>query len=190
LNDNNDWIATEISRRQWIDWRDFRFSSLTSVKVNNGLANLARYIRKLIDEEEIEVESTKPDNEYLLPDSIIRKETIVETVKVHGQPANKLSPLYSPIAKEGDTSNRSQQITVHWYSTSNRERDKRRIKLVYSTLISFYGRDKFTFQIFENGKGHLIDFPNDTTRVCPELLSRLKKILGEENWRIEEITFE
>ncbi|MBN8658328.1 MAG: hypothetical protein J0M11_21520 [Anaerolineae bacterium] len=36
----------------------------------------------------------------------------------------------------------------------------------------------------------LFDFPNDTTRICPELLERLKKLMGEETWRVEEITFQ
>ena len=61
------------------------------------------------------------------------------------------------------------------------------IKAIYGTLISFHGRDKFSFQIFESGKGHLIDFPGDTTRICPELLARLKKVVGDESWRIEPI---
>ena len=68
--------------------------------------------------------------------------------------------------------------------------DKRRIKTIYGTLISFHGRDKFTFQIFENGRGHLIDFPNDSTRICPELLERLKKVVGDESWRIEPIVLQ
>jgi len=44
--------------------------------------------------------------------------------------------------------------------------------------------------VFENGKGHLIDFPNDTTRIDAELLARLKKLMGEESWRVEEIRFQ
>jgi hypothetical protein len=75
-------------------------------------------------------------------------------------------------------------------STGDKERDKRRIKTLYGTLISYHGRDKFSFQIFEGGKGHLIDFPGDTTRICPEMLERLKKLMGEESWRVEEITFQ
>ena len=74
--------------------------------------------------------------------------------------------------------------------TGDRDRDKRRIKILHSTMTSFKGRDRFSFHIFESGKGHLIDFPNDTTRVCPEVLARLKKLMGEESWRIEEITFQ
>lgn len=99
--------------------------------------------------------------------------------------------LYVPLAKENkDKDHPPQQITILLRSTGDKERDKRRIKTLYGTLISYHGRDKFSFQIFENGKGHLIDFPNDTTRICPELLERLKKLMGEENWRVEEITFQ
>ncbi|MCB9111561.1 MAG: DNA polymerase III subunit alpha [Anaerolineales bacterium] len=99
--------------------------------------------------------------------------------------------LYVPLAKENkDKDHPPQQITVTLRPTGDKERDKRRIKTLYGTLISYHGRDKFSFQIFESGKGHLIDFPNDTTRICPELLERLKKLMGEENWRVEEITFQ
>jgi DNA polymerase-3 subunit alpha len=99
--------------------------------------------------------------------------------------------LYVPLAKENaDKDHPPKQITVTLRSTGDKERDKRRIKTLYGTFISYHGRDKFSFQIFENGKGHLIDFPNDTTRICPELLERLKKLMGEETWRVEEITFQ
>ncbi|MBE0671195.1 MAG: hypothetical protein IH588_11450, partial [Anaerolineales bacterium] len=74
--------------------------------------------------------------------------------------------------------------------TGDKDRDKRRIKTLFGTLISYHGRDKFSFQIFENGKGHLIDFPNDTTRICPELLDRLRKLMNEDAWRVEPITFQ
>ncbi|HNH80342.1 MAG TPA: BglII/BstYI family type II restriction endonuclease, partial [Anaerolineales bacterium] len=102
-----------------------------------------------------------------------------------------LPSLYVPLAKEDkDREHPPQQITVILRSTGDRERDKRRIKTLYGTLISYHGRDKFSFQIFENGKGHLIDFPNDTTRICPELLDRLRKLMNEESWRVEPITFQ
>ena len=101
-----------------------------------------------------------------------------------------LPSIYIPLAQEEDQGHPPQQITVMLRSTGDKERDKRRIKTIYGTLISFHGRDRFSFQIFENGTGHLIDFPNDTTRVCPEMLLRLKKLMGEESWRVEEITFQ
>ena len=123
----------------------------------------------------------------------LREETI------HVQPIESIVPhypdilpsLYVPLAQEDkDTDHPPQQITVVLRSTGDKERDRRRIKTIYGTLISFHGKDRFSFQIFEDGKGHLIDFPNDTTRVCSEVLDRLKKLMGEESWRVEEITFQ
>ena len=87
------------------------------------------------------------------------------------------------------SSRQPQQLTIIIRSTGNPEYDRRHIKTIYGTLISFHGGDRFSFQLFENGQGHLVDFPNDTTRVCAELLYRLKKLLGEESWRVEEIQF-
>jgi DNA polymerase-3 subunit alpha len=97
--------------------------------------------------------------------------------------------LYVPLAKE-ESDHPPKQITVMLRASEDRERDKRRIKTLHGTLISFHGKDKFSFQIFENGRGHLIDFPSETTRVSPELLARLHKVLGEETWSVEEITFQ
>jgi hypothetical protein len=102
-----------------------------------------------------------------------------------------LPSLYAPLARaDQDNDNPPKQITLILRSMGDRDRDKLRIKTLYGTLISFHGRDRFSFQIFEGGKGHLIDFPNDTTRIGPELLARLLKLLSEESWRIEEITFQ
>jgi DNA polymerase-3 subunit alpha len=98
-----------------------------------------------------------------------------------------LPSLYIPLAETEDREHPPQQITILLRPSHDNEIDKRRIKTIYGTLISFHGRDRFSFQIFENGKGHLIDFPNDTTRICPELMARLKKVAGDESWRIEPI---
>jgi hypothetical protein len=119
-----------------------------------------------------------------------RQGMVVQAVEAPVYPAAKLPSLYAPVAQAEDRARPPKQITVLLRPTGDRERDKRRIKMLYGTFISYHGRDKFSFQIFEGGKGHLIDFPNDTTRVCPEMLARLKKLMGEENWRIEEITFQ
>jgi hypothetical protein len=102
-------------------------------------------------------------------------------------PPPVLPSLYVPLAEAEDREHPPQQITIILRPSHDKEIDKRRIKTIYGTLISYHGRDKFTFQIFENGRGHLIDFPNDTTRICPELLARLKKVVGDESWRIEPI---
>ena len=97
--------------------------------------------------------------------------------------------LYVPLAKE-EAEHPPKQITVILRASNDRERDRRRIKTLHGTLISLHGRDKFSFQIFENGKGHLIDFPSETTRISPELFSRLRKLLGEDCWQVEDITLQ
>jgi DNA polymerase-3 subunit alpha len=115
---------------------------------------------------------------------------IVQAVEASRDTVAKLPSLYAPAAHTDDRSHPPQLITVLLRPTGDRERDKRRIRILHSTLTAYKGRDKFSFQIFEGGRGHLIDFPNDTTRVGPEMLARLKKLMGEESWRLEEITFQ
>jgi DNA polymerase-3 subunit alpha len=115
---------------------------------------------------------------------------VVQAVESPVQPGSKYPSLYAPVAQTEDRARPPKQIIVLLRPTGDHERDKRRIKILFGTLISFAGSDKFSFQIFEGGKGHLIDFPNDTTRVCPEMLTRLRNLMGEESWRVEEITFQ
>jgi DNA polymerase-3 subunit alpha len=134
-------------------------------------------------------------NEEVTPPLVTRAVAALATVEEMEQAEDKNEAfppsLYVPLVKEDkDKEHPPQQITVTLRSTGDHDRDKRRIKTLYGTLISYHGRDKFSFQIFENGKGHLIDFPNDTTRICPELLDRLRKLMNEEAWRVEPITFQ
>jgi DNA polymerase-3 subunit alpha len=124
----------------------------------------------------------------VLADSILTEATDEVTgetiIKSYTAPS-----LYVPLAK-AEADHPPRQITVILRASHDKEHDKRRIKTVHGTLIAAHGKDKFSFHIFESGKGHLIDFPNETTRITPELISRLYKILGEECWRVEDITFQ
>jgi DNA polymerase-3 subunit alpha len=111
---------------------------------------------------------------------------LTETQPAHLQPIAP-PPLVEPAPDDGLP---PRLLTVFLRPSADPDRDRRRIKNVYGILISHHGKDRFQFQIFENGRGHLIDFPNDTTRIAPEMLERLKKLMGDETWRIEEITFQ
>ncbi|MEW6084633.1 MAG: DNA polymerase III subunit alpha [Chloroflexota bacterium] len=135
-------------------------------------------------------EVTPPRVEAITPPVEIHDETQEQDDTAREAIVTSLKSIYTTLVKEEDQKHPPKQITVLLRTTGDRERDRRRIKTIYGTLISFHGRDRFSFQIFENGSGHLIDFPNDTTRVCPEMLERLKKLIGEESWRVEEITFQ
>lgn len=102
----------------------------------------------------------------------------------------RLPSLYIPLPQaEGERDHPPRQITVLLRSTGDKERDKRRIRTIYGTLISFHGADRFSFHIFEDGAGFLMDFPGETTCVCDDMLARLRKLTGEDNWRVEDITY-
>jgi DNA polymerase-3 subunit alpha len=83
-----------------------------------------------------------------------------------------------------------QMLTVILRPTGDPNRDIRRISRLHGTFISFAGKDRFAFQIFEEGRGHLIEFPNDTTHLCAELLNKIKDAVGEENLRVEPILYQ
>jgi hypothetical protein len=146
----------------------------------------------VVQEPPLRNESVEPGTKHSEHVNTTREtEAVQPTPTVSSQPLDFLPSLYIPLAQEDpDKDHPPKQITVIMRSTGDKEHDKRRIKTIFGTLISFHGRDRFSFQIYENGKGHLIDFPNDTTQVCSEVLERLKKLLGEESLRVEEITFQ
>ncbi len=149
-----------------------------------------------------------PMDDMLTLEKIERKQLQVESPRLNVaplksatvlQPANPQPATFNPppafkpiIAPEPvfDDSVPPRLLTVFLRPSPDPERDRRRIRNVYGILIGSHGKDRFQFQIFENGKGHLIDFPNDTTRITPEVLERLKNLLQTESWRIEEITFQ
>lgn len=133
-------------------------------------------------------------NEVVTPPLVTRAVAALTTVEEMNQAEERneaiLPPsMYMPLAKD-QKDHPPQQLTVILRSTGDHERDKRRIRTLHGNITAYHGRDKFSFQIFENNKGYLIDFPNDTTRICPELLDKLRKLMGEEAWRVEEITFQ
>jgi DNA polymerase-3 subunit alpha len=153
------------------------------------IVNLPREPRSMKDK--TEDDSAESNDEERDQSAAAREALALRPIEATSLEKSSLPSLYIPLAQEEkDKDHPPRQITVILRSTGDKERDRRRIKTIYGTLISFHGRDRFSFQIFENGSGHLIDFPNDTTRVCPEMLERLKKLIGEESWRVEEIKFQ
>jgi DNA polymerase-3 subunit alpha len=106
-------------------------------------------------------------------------------------PSGPPRPIAPPTTREPEDDGLPPRIiTVYLRPSGDQTRDRRRIKNVYGILISHPGRDRFSFYVTEDGRAHLIDFPNDSTRVCVEMLERLKKLLGSEDWRIEEIQYQ
>ncbi|NLG96241.1 MAG: DNA polymerase III subunit alpha [Chloroflexi bacterium] len=80
-----------------------------------------------------------------------------------------------------------QMVSVILRSCGDKQRDARRIKRIYGTLVSYPGNDKFSFTVFEGGRRFLLEFPNDTTGICPELIRKLINLAGEGNVSTEPI---
>jgi DNA polymerase-3 subunit alpha len=80
-------------------------------------------------------------------------------------------------------------ITVILKNRGDTMRDKLRLRQIYGTLISFPGRDRFTFQIIENDQAHLLEFPNASTKVSKALITQLRDMLGRENVQVEKYLF-
>jgi hypothetical protein len=95
-----------------------------------------------------------------------------------------VSPLPNP---DGETIH---MITIVLRASGDKTRDVLRMRRLHGTIMSFPGNDRFAFHVFERGRGYLLEFPNFTTRYCPEIISKLTLLVGPENVRIEPVTFQ
>jgi DNA polymerase-3 subunit alpha len=78
-------------------------------------------------------------------------------------------------------------VTVVLRESGDKNHDARRLRRLHGRLLSAPGKDHFTFMVFERGACYLVEFPNDTTSISPELLQDLIRMVGEENVRVEPI---
>jgi hypothetical protein len=98
-------------------------------------------------------------------------------------------PIVPPKPPISNTSLPIKMVTVHIDGSGDHARDILRIRRIYGMLISYPGNDRFTFQVTERQRSHMLEFPNDTTGINEELQSRLFDLLGSEKVRVEEITY-
>jgi hypothetical protein len=80
-------------------------------------------------------------------------------------------------------------LSVILRQSGDKVRDNIRMRHAYGILISYPGVDRFAFVVYERGRGYQIEFPNFTTGINPELISRLHKLVGSENVHVETIKF-
>ncbi len=80
-------------------------------------------------------------------------------------------------------------ITVILKNRGDTMRDKLRLRQIYGTLISYPGADRFAFQIIENDRTHLLEFPNASTKASKALIKQLRDMLGRENVQVEKYLF-
>jgi DNA polymerase-3 subunit alpha len=94
-----------------------------------------------------------------------------------------LPPASSPIRET------TYMVTLILRASNDSARDVLRIRRLHGTIMSYPGQDRFAFHVFERGKGYLLEFPNETAGMCPELIARLHAMVGAENVNVEPITY-
>ncbi len=81
--------------------------------------------------------------------------------------------------------NEVRMLTVVLRQSGDKLRDTYRLHRVHGMLISYPGLDRFALLVYERERGYQIEFPNLTTGINPELISRLQKMVGVENILVE-----
>ena len=126
--------------------------------------------------------SLEPDLIHLSPSPQKDTPELPSSPKERFRPASFRAPV-----KEDHT---PQMVTVTLRSIGEPIKDQRRIQRLHGAFISCPGKDHFSLYIKENGHSFMMDFPNDTTHVCPELLAEIKKIVSDHDIRIEEFQYQ
>jgi len=103
--------------------------------------------------------------------------------------SGEVTYILPPVAPEmaGSVPSELRMITLVFRASGNRERDVRRIRRAYGLLRASPGQDRFAFWVFEGGGRYLLEFPNETTQITPELIHALVALVGKENIYIERV---
>lgn len=91
------------------------------------------------------------------------------------------------IETELEKQNSIKMLTVVIRSTGDKSRDVLRLRRLHSIIASYKGNDRVAYRVFEGNRGYLLEFPDLTIGITPELLLRLEQMLGKEQISVEEI---
>ena len=135
----------------------------------------------------VPIESKKP---AVKPQKILAETGLITDTLKSYPPAAGFIPTAKPVIHKDPSEQPDddpRRMTVTFNASGDLERDVRKMRLLQGALLSYPGKDSFAFHIFEQGKGVLIDFPNHTTGICPELIDRLTKLMGPDHFRIDPV---
>lgn len=96
--------------------------------------------------------------------------------------------VFSPLPEADNDTHHLMTLVLR--GSGDQVRDNLRIRRIYGLLRSYPGRDRFAFRIQERDRSYLIEFPNDTTRYCPELIERLRQFIPAEQIYVEPIVIQ
>jgi len=113
----------------------------------------------------------------LMPgEALIPAALITPLIRVPGLKVSSIEPAETELPR---------MVTITLRSCGDKTRDVRKLRRIHGALVSCPGQDRFAFQIFENGHFFVMEFPNDSTGLTPDLIAKLSEQAGEENIRIE-----
>ncbi len=98
-----------------------------------------------------------------------------------------MHPPAEALGDQAEEPSEYRMLTLILRSQGDKQRDVLRLRRLYGELVSSPGRDRFGMMIVEGGHTFLMEFPNQSTGITPELLTRLKAMVGEENIKIERV---
>ena len=98
-----------------------------------------------------------------------------------------MHPPAEALGEQAEEPSEYRMLTLILRSQGDKQRDVLRLRRLYGELVSSPGRDRFGMMIVEGGHTFLMEFPNQSTGITPELLTRLKAMVGEENIKIERV---
>jgi DNA polymerase III subunit alpha len=81
-------------------------------------------------------------------------------------------------------------LTLTLRSTGDKDRDARRLRRVHGLLLSYPGKDRFAFHVYEAARHYYLEFPNATTGYGPDLHAQIVTMLGEGHLRVEPLRFQ
>jgi DNA polymerase-3 subunit alpha len=158
-------------------------------------------VSDIYDEFSGEPEMEVNEEEAVLPDepeAEMPVTPVASPVKPAVQPVSEPAPVNRPVSlppylisptpvtrQDGEI----HMITVVLRSTGDKTRDVLRLRRIHGIITSYPGEDRFAFHVFERGRGYLLEFPNFTAGLCPELMARLSALVGPDSVHVEPITF-
>lgn len=102
------------------------------------------------------------------------------------KPPVDLAVLDSILFPSSSNQDEFKMLTIILRAGENeKDRSIIRMRRVVGLLKSYHGKDKFGLMIFEKGSRVSLEFPNDTTGYCPDLMRKLKEMVGEDNIQIK-----
>lgn len=71
-------------------------------------------------------------------------------------------------------------LVVYMQRSEDADKDRRRLRRLHGILIGYPGNDRFSIVIEDRKQSFKMEFPNDTTSYCEELVKDLLAVVGEE----------